>query len=591
MARSKRTTTKTNIAEGKRWEVHVGKVAEACRQFPDAYFDAFLSDPPYGISFMGKGWDYDVPQPDEWREVLRVMKPGAPGIAFSGARTYHRTAVGVEDGGFEITDMFSWLYGQGWPKGIDLAKAIDRQRHDRPETLEVTSWIREARDRARVSNADIDAAFGLHGMAGHWTSQTSQTSQPQVPTLEYVPLLLQVLRVNEADVPERIRELLVVLNGRKGEPGDAWKNAEIVGYRPGKDGRRVPKKASQADGEAHHAITFADRAPNSPEAAEWVGYNSQLKPGCEPAVLCFRPREGTFADNALKHGVGGLNIGESRVGVVGGSRWKQLIGERERATIYGKLTRGTVDDSIVEGRYPTNVLLSHLPGCRMVGTRPSGETASITRSTGEVVSQNRAATGPNYGREKLGEVERPDVEVWECVDGCVVPRIDGQSGNCPGSLAGRADPTKAHYQKAYDRRSNIYNRRQSSPSNVYADDGGASRFFHQTQLTGDELALLEEAAERFVYAAKASELERGSRNDHPTVKPIALMKYLAGLLRPPRPTRILVPFSGSGSEMLGCLLAGWPEVVGIELDPRMADVARWRIANATVARTELVIGG
>ncbi len=130
----------------------------------------------------------------------------------------------------------------------------------------------------------------------------------------------------------------------------------------------------------------------------------------------------------------------------------------------------------------------------------------------------------------------------------------------------------------------------------YGDEAGASKYYPAFQFAPGELAELQGAHERFYYQAKASGKERGSQNDHPTVKPMALMQYLAKMLLPPprpdgKPRRILVPFCGSGSEMLGCLLAGWDEVVGIELDPHNAQVARWRVENARVRTTEVVIGG
>lgn len=80
-------------------------------------FDACVTDPPYGLSFMGKGWDYAVPGPDHWREILAVLKPGAHLLAFAGSRTAHRMTCAIEDAGFEIRDVIMWLYGTGFPKG------------------------------------------------------------------------------------------------------------------------------------------------------------------------------------------------------------------------------------------------------------------------------------------------------------------------------------------------------------------------------------------------------------------------------------------------------------------------------------------
>jgi site-specific DNA-methyltransferase (adenine-specific) len=107
------------------WAIEHGDALEVLKRYPDNHFDALLSDPPYGISFMGKGWDYGIPPIETWQEALRVLKPGAPLIAFGGTRTFHRLAVAIEDAGFEIRDCFSWLYGSGFPKSLDVSKAID----------------------------------------------------------------------------------------------------------------------------------------------------------------------------------------------------------------------------------------------------------------------------------------------------------------------------------------------------------------------------------------------------------------------------------------------------------------------------------
>jgi len=88
--------------------------------------DACVTDPPYGLSFMGKKWDYDVPNVAIWQECLSVLKPGGHLLAFSGTRTQHRMAVRIEDAGFEIRDMIAWVYGSGFPKSLDVSKAIDK---------------------------------------------------------------------------------------------------------------------------------------------------------------------------------------------------------------------------------------------------------------------------------------------------------------------------------------------------------------------------------------------------------------------------------------------------------------------------------
>ena len=100
--------------------LHLGDCLDALRQLPDASVDSVVTDPPYGLSFMGKKWDYDVPSVEVWAECLRVLKPGGHLLAFAGTRTQHRMAVRIEDAGFEIRDMIAWVYGSGFPKSHNL---------------------------------------------------------------------------------------------------------------------------------------------------------------------------------------------------------------------------------------------------------------------------------------------------------------------------------------------------------------------------------------------------------------------------------------------------------------------------------------
>jgi site-specific DNA-methyltransferase (adenine-specific) len=103
-----------------------GDVAELLPKLAACSFDACLCDPPYGLGFMGKLWDHGIPSPEIWREVLRVLKPGAFLLAFGGTRTWHRLACAIEDAGFELRDTLMWLYGSGFPKSLDISKAIDK---------------------------------------------------------------------------------------------------------------------------------------------------------------------------------------------------------------------------------------------------------------------------------------------------------------------------------------------------------------------------------------------------------------------------------------------------------------------------------
>jgi site-specific DNA-methyltransferase (adenine-specific) len=104
-----------------------GDCFDVLKNIPDSSIDLILTDPPYGLSFMGKDWDHGVPGVQFWIEALRVAKPGAHLFAFGGTRTFHRLAVAIEDAGWEIRDTIMWVYGSGFPKSLDVSKAIDKR--------------------------------------------------------------------------------------------------------------------------------------------------------------------------------------------------------------------------------------------------------------------------------------------------------------------------------------------------------------------------------------------------------------------------------------------------------------------------------
>lgn len=102
----------------------LGNNLDKLKELKDNSVDSVVTDPPYGLSFMNKKWDHDVPSVEFWKEVLRVLKPGGHVLSFGGTRTYHRMAVNIEDAGFEIRDQIMWLYGSGFPKSLNVGKKI-----------------------------------------------------------------------------------------------------------------------------------------------------------------------------------------------------------------------------------------------------------------------------------------------------------------------------------------------------------------------------------------------------------------------------------------------------------------------------------
>ena len=110
----------------KKTKLMLGDNIESLKKLPDNSVDSVVTDPPYGLSFMNKKWDYDVPSIEFWKEVYRVLKPGGHVLSFGGTRTYHRMVVNIEDAGFEIRDQIQWIYGSGFPKSHNISKAISK---------------------------------------------------------------------------------------------------------------------------------------------------------------------------------------------------------------------------------------------------------------------------------------------------------------------------------------------------------------------------------------------------------------------------------------------------------------------------------
>lgn len=153
--------------------IHLGDNMKVMKKLPDNSVDSIVTDPPYGLNFMGKKWDYDVPSQEIWEECLRVLKPGGHLLAFSGTRTYHRMVVRIEDAGFEIRDMISYLYGTGFPKSLNVGKAIDKlQGNEREEVEHVFPDGSRPRKTASLKYFD-----GIKDRRGKYTKYTKGNSE------------------------------------------------------------------------------------------------------------------------------------------------------------------------------------------------------------------------------------------------------------------------------------------------------------------------------------------------------------------------------------------------------------------------------
>lgn len=387
--------------------IHHGDCIETMNAMPPESVDAIVTDPPYGLGFMGKKWD-DLPPSLEWAEACyRVLKPGGHIAAFGGTRTWHRLAIAIEDAGFEVRDSLAWLYGSGFPKSMNVGKAIDK----------AAGAVRE------------DATHVGFKIFGAGTPRCNACGK-----------------------------------SRGSQPGNC----------------RCRDKSS---------------SPATPEAAQWDGWGTALKPAFEPIVLARKPlAEKTVARNVLAHGTGAINVDACRI---------------------------ETDDDIAK-KYPNG------PG----GTTFGGGAMALT-------GQWRQPSGRWPANVLLDQ----HAAAW----------IDEQSGVQKDGVA-----VNRNRDPEADKQAAIYGTYKNGdrPDITYGGSGGASRFF---------------------YTAKAPKSERPKVNgvQHPTVKPLAIMRWLIRLVTPPGGT-VLDPFAGSGTTIEAALIEGF-DPVGIEMETDYLPLIQHRI--------------
>ena len=158
--------------------VIVGDCIEAMRAMPENSIDAIVTDPPYGLGFMGKAWDALPPGKPWANECLRVLKPGGHLVAFGGTRTVHRLTCAIEDAGFEIRDMGVWVYWQGFPKSLDVSKAIDAAAGAEREVVGYDA------SRARPNRLYEGGALGNIGGKGKVSDRTDNGATITAPATE-----------------------------------------------------------------------------------------------------------------------------------------------------------------------------------------------------------------------------------------------------------------------------------------------------------------------------------------------------------------------------------------------------------------------
>ncbi len=522
--------------------LHSGDSREVIKTLPDCSVDSVVSDPPYALvsvvkrfgnakpenenfalsksnsgymsrGFMGKSWDTGEVafDPEFWREVLRVLKPGGHLVAMGGTRTFHRLACAIEDAGFEIRDMVSYLYGSGFPKSHNISRAIGiclceaiPERDVRPLR---TANVPEAIDPADECGEVLLSLVPEQGSPVAGRPQHAGDLRAEKPGMEG--------RGDLSEAPRELRERPLCampagidLDGSSGRlrHGASPSDGEMDRARIDADGMRSPSRPQAAK---QHPSEFGIVAGQSkPQAGRaWEdcgrcgkpmvpdGLGSALKPACEPICLARKPlSEKTVAANVLRWGTGAINVDGCRVGTV-----DALQGSSVRNDIRGgnyasghKPNPGDIPDYVQNGagRWPANI---------------------IHDGSEEVVAAFPDANGSN-------PIDRPEG----------FRRFNGVDYN--GGEEYRTGP-------------------HTSPG--YGDSGSAARFF---------------------YTAKADSDDRlGSK--HPTVKPIDLMQWLCRLVTPPGGT-VLDPFSGTGTTAEAAYREGFNSVLIEREAEYQADIKR-----------------
>ena len=316
-----------------RLTLHHGDCLSVLRNLPDCFVDSVVTDPPYGLSFMGKRWDYDVPSIEVWAECLRVLKPGGHLLAFAGTRTQHRMAVRIEDAGFEIRDMIAWVYGSGFPKSLDVSKAIDK----------AAGAEREVVATRKVTDSDI-------GQSSGWNALDTSSG--------------------------------------------------VYNY----------------------------TAPTTPEAKQWEGWGTALKPALEPITVARKPLIGTVAENVLHYGTGAINVDGARISRANDdiSGWSQSGSKasENRSMSGGNYARTAKPDA--SGRWPANFIHD--------GSEEANELLGTSARFFYCAKASKADR--DGGCEKLQERS-----AGECVD-----RVEGSAGmESPRAGAGRTSGSRNHH--------------------------------------------------------------------------------------------------------------------------------------------------
>jgi DNA modification methylase len=543
------------------YQILKGNSLDLLPTLADNSIDAIVTDPPYGLGnpdpdyiikaiqlwasgdrahipegkgFMGKSWDSFVPPPAIWDECLRVLKPGGHLLAFAGTRTYDLMGISIRMAGFEIRDSIGWVYGSGFPKSLDISKAIDKgQGQNRDRQLAFTSWMK-ASGLAQDKCAELLLPFAKNiesarAMAQHYYTDKQQ---PAIATAD----IFDWLRPYLPEVPEEIERLVAE---RTGIEWKAYKNRKVIGSKMTGIANKDEKERHTIG--ASKAIEVDITAPSTPEAKKWQGWGTALKPALEPIVVARKPLIGTVAENVLTHGTGGLNIDASRIGT------DEVITNHSRSA-NAAISKGKYGDSSEQkthqtegqksGRWPANLILDEYTAELL--DEQSGQSKDGTAVKRNSAGNNIFSSTPKPTADDLG--------------------YGGQGGASRFFYVAKASKR--------DRNEGL----EDLPEKIKPYGG---REIDDVPDEGDRPGSVND---KFTT--------QPAKNFHPTVKPTELMRYLVKLITPPGGT-VLDPFTGSGSTGKAAILEGF-DFIGIELTEDYWPIIEGRLQHAEAKVAERI---
>lgn len=324
-----------------------GNNLDLLKSIPGNSIDSIVTDPPYGLKFMGKKWDYDVPSKEFWIEIYRVLKPGGHILSFGGTRTYHRMVVNIEDAGFEIRDCISWLYGSGFPKSLNIGKAVDKFGGNNSLSKDIGKELKEARLKRKLTLKQADELFCNGTSNYNWLEGRIDGQRiPNQELFDKIVLEWPELKDIRNKVLETEREVL----------GTTITNTTIM--------RNIGSKNISGEIEVTKG------------SSEYEGYGTALKPAQELICVARKPlSENTVASNVLKWGTGGINIDECRIGVTGAKNNGNTKGTISNSLGYFKPTE-KIDYGM--GRFPANIIFDDFAAIEL--DKQSGSSKSVKRN-------------------------------------------------------------------------------------------------------------------------------------------------------------------------------------------------------------------